>query len=105
MKQSNLERIFKALSNDQRLKLFIMIYNNREKGVKIKNSEDHDKNCCGVMKAFTMACGCLNVSRSTISHHLKELQNAGLIECVRRGQSFYCNINEEAVKAVQNFLK
>lgn len=108
MKQSNLAKIFKALSNDQRLKLFIMIYNNREEGVKIKESTtQNNKSCCecGIMKAFTMACGCLNISRSTVSHHLKELQNAGLVKCTRQGQSFFCEVNEEAISAVQSFLK
>ncbi len=100
MEQLNLVRIFKALSNEQRLKLFMMIYK-KEKGC--------DKNlangCCkGIEKAFTMACKCLDLSRSTVSHHINELQNAGLISCTRKGQSQICTVNEEAIKLIQDFL-
>lgn len=76
----------------------MMIYNKRDKA---KTS-----GCCGGLeKAFTIACNCLKVSRSTISHHIKELSNAGLIKCTRIGQSSYCEINEDAIKAIENFLK
>jgi ArsR family transcriptional regulator, arsenate/arsenite/antimonite-responsive transcriptional repressor len=102
MKQSNMVKIFNALSTEQRLKLFTMIYENQDRTL----LKDDDKNCCcGLKKAFTKACSFLKISRSTVSHHLKELQNAGLINCRRDGQSFYCTVNEEAVKAIQNFLK
>ncbi|HEX2927295.1 MAG TPA: ArsR family transcriptional regulator [Ruminiclostridium sp.] len=47
----------------------------------------------------------MSLSRSTISHHFKELQNAGLITYTRKGQSFMCKINDEAILAIQNFLK
>ncbi len=102
IEQSNLANIFKALANEQRLKLFILIYkccNDREK------QADGALSCeRGIRKAFTMACEHLNVSRSTVSHHLKELQNAGLVTCKREGQSFYCEVNKAAVKAIQDFL-
>ena len=102
MEQSKLAKIFKALSNEQRLKLFTMIY------YWYKTIEDSEKrsDCCdGVEKAFTKACGCLNIARSTISHHLKELENAGLISCTRSGQMFCVKINKEAVDAVKSFLE
>ncbi|EPR13500.1 ArsR/SmtB family transcription factor [Ruminiclostridium papyrosolvens] len=59
----------------------------------------------GIEKCFTKACCCMNLSRSTISHHFKELQNAGLITYTRKGQSFMCKINKEAILSIQNFLK
>lgn len=93
MKTERLVQIFKALSSEQRLRLFLMIRDN----------------CCGreefFDKAFTNACECLDISRSTVSHHLKELQNAGLITCERTGQSFRCRVNHEALKAVKDLLK
>ncbi|MFC1585973.1 ArsR/SmtB family transcription factor [Fibrobacterota bacterium] len=101
MKQSNLAKIFKALSSEQRLNLFKMLVKETEKLKSGKKSS-----CCdGLEKAFTAACGCINLSRSTISHHFKELQNAGLISCKRVGQSFSCIVNDEAVEAVRKFLK
>lgn len=98
MKQEKLAKIFKALSNKQRLELFMTMYKTCTKGC-VTNE------CCGIKKAFTHACDWLKLSKSTISHHLKELQNAGLINCTRVGQSSYCEVNKEALKDVQNFLK
>lgn len=103
IEQSNLANIFKALANEQRLKLFMLIYNY----CKDNEKQAEDALSCekGIRKAFTMACEHLNVSRSTVSHHLKELQHAGLVSCTRKGQSFYCEVNKEVVKAIQDFLK
>jgi ArsR family transcriptional regulator, arsenate/arsenite/antimonite-responsive transcriptional repressor len=103
MKHSNMARIFKALSNDQRLKIFMMIYENQ--GANISDDVSTCKCTCGLNKAFTKACDYLKLSRSTISHHLKELQNAGLIKCDRIGQSFNCVVNEEIVDSIRDFLK
>ncbi len=119
MKQSNLARIFKALSNEQRLKLFLMIYegclsdpkdsgkHSGKKGSKKSKAESKtEKTCCGAMeKAFTAACCCMNLSRSTISHHFNDLQDAGLIKATRKGQAFSCEVNESAIKEIQQFLK
>lgn len=99
MKQIDLAKIFKALANEQRLKLFQMLYewNQLEVG---------GYSCgAGVEKCFTKACCSLVLSRSTISHHFKELQNAGLITVTRSGQSFICKINNDAVEAIRGFLK
>lgn len=98
MKQSNLAKIFKALSNEQRLKIFEAIYNEEQKSFK----EDC---CCHVKKAFTLICEHFNISKSTISHHIKELQNAGLIECNRDGQYYVCTVNKQLLEEVRNFLK
>lgn len=105
MKQSNIAKIFKALSSEPRLKLFTLIYRGfGKKSLAVRNKAGEE--CCpGIEKAFTQACDCLEVSRSTVSHHLKELQNAGLIRCTRRGQSFVCEVNPKAVEAVRGFLE
>lgn len=55
-------------------------------------------------KAFSRVCECMNLSRSTISHHFKELQNAGLITCEREGQIYRCRVNQDAVSAIKEFL-
>ncbi len=102
MKELNAANIFKALSCEQRLYLFKSLYewcqneNNGEEGFTFAD---------GMEKCFTKACCCMNLSKSTISHHFKELQNAGLIFSTRKGQSHMCRINMEAVKLIQNFLK
>ena len=112
MKLSNYSKIFKALSNEQRLKIFLMIYNGcckpegRGKGAEFKITEGK---CCPtsgtIEKAFTKACDCMKLSRSTISHHFKELQNAGLIISERDGRTFSCKVNGEAIKAIKELLK
>ena len=101
MSKYNVVKIFKALSCEQRLYLFKALYEwcetEENKGGEYINTE-------GLDKCFTKACCCMNLSKSTISHHFKELQNAGLISYTRNGQSFSCKINREAVAEIQNFL-
>lgn len=99
MKQSNLSKIFKALASEQRLKIFEAIYNEEQKIFK------EDASCCHVKKAFTLICEHFNISKSTISHHIKELQNAGLIECTRDGQHYICTVNKQLLEEIRNFLK
>ena len=106
MKQSNtkdLAHIFKALSNEQRLKIFLQICSWCEGMLKNKKTEYA---CCEseIEGAFTQACDCMDLSPSTISHHFKELQNAGLITCTRIGQTFNCKVNREALEAVKAFV-
>ena len=111
MKLSNYTKIFKALSNEQRLKIFMMLYKNccLPEGTKIGNEfRIQGGPCCGVEegldRAFTKICDCMDLSRSTISHHFKELQNAGLITCEREGQSYRCRVNREVIDDIKNFL-
>lgn len=111
MELSNYVKIFKALSNEQRLKILIMIHKGccatDDKGTSQFRIES--KTCCpvgGVVeKAFTKACDCMNLSRSTVSHHFKELQNAGLISCEREGQMYRCRVNKEVIDAIKNFME
>jgi ArsR family transcriptional regulator len=112
MELSNYSRIFKALSNEQRLKIFMMIYENccAPEGTSVGSEFRFKGNssCCengGIEKAFTKICDCLDLSRSTISHHFKELQNAGLITCEREGQTYRCRVNEETINAIKEFWK
>ena len=101
MEQLNITEIFKALSNEQRLNLFKMIYE-----CQVEQCSKNPTDCSGgIDKAFTKACDYLGVARSTVSYHMKELENAGLISTTRNGQSFTCEINMDAVKAIQQFLK
>lgn len=106
MELSNYSKVFKALSNEQRLKIFLMIYQNCC-GIEGKEIKLTEETCCavqgGIEKAFSKICDCMNLSRSTISHHFKELQNAGLITCERKGQTFHCQINEETLNMIKDF--
>ncbi len=94
MELSQAIKIFKALACEQRFMLLQLL---REwNGV--------DPCCDGVLKAFTRASEELKISRSTLSHHFKELENAGLILCERNGQSMACKVNEAALRQAQDFI-
>ncbi len=78
MKVSNCVKIFKALSNEQRLKIFMMIYKQCGASAGSVNSSElklKEERCCpikdGIQGAFTKMCGCIKLSKSTISHHFK----------------------------------
>ncbi len=101
MELTKITKIFKALSNEKRLQLFKNIYEWQT----LEMKPEETLNCCdGIQKTFTKACGCMDLSRSTISHHLKELQNSGLITCIREGQTLKCRVNEETLEVIKNFM-
>ncbi len=101
MKEVKLARIFKALSNEQRLKIFRLLCEWQAANRQPAAADE----CCGVDRCFSRACSSVNVSPSTVSHHFKELQQAGLITLERSGQSYVCTVNPDAVKAVRDFLQ
>ncbi len=98
-----LVKIFKALSSEQRLNIFKMLYEWQQS--ECDAAADRTGPSGGMERCFTKTCCCVDLSRSTISHHYKELENAGLIKCTRSGQSFVCKVNMEAVQAIRDFLK
>jgi ArsR family transcriptional regulator, arsenate/arsenite/antimonite-responsive transcriptional repressor len=68
---------FKALSNETRLAVFENIRLCRAQAMLNK---DNQPSVCNVASN-------INISLSTISHHIKELRNAGLVRCERQGQT------------------
>jgi ArsR family transcriptional regulator len=101
MKQMNVADIFKALGHPQRLRLFEMIYRMGTTGSRGKRKLE----CCAVERAFTHGCECVDLSRSTVSHHLAALRRAGLITCTRDGRTMRCEVNPKALAAVRGFLE
>jgi DNA-binding transcriptional ArsR family regulator len=95
MELSNIAGYFKALSSEQRLKVFLMI---------LKAEKEEDECCQGVLRAFSRACELLSLSRSTVSHHIKELEASGLLTCERQGQSMCCQVNEAALAELREFV-
>ena len=91
MDTKELASIYKALSNENRLEIYLQILNSYE--------ESYDTGCeCFV----TEIIGKLKIGAPTISHHLKELSNAGLIITEKRGKYLVARINEELLKELSN---
>ena len=77
--------IFKALGDPVRLRMTSMI-------------AAHPEICvCDITPAFELSSG-------TISHHLRLLREAGLVDCERRGTYVYYWINPEALGALSTLL-
>lgn len=51
---------------------------------------------------FTDLVDRLDVTKATISHHVKKLVDAGLIECERDGRTLRCTVNRERLEAAQH---
>lgn len=88
---------FRVLGNSNRIKILMKLMPYYRPG----------EPCCSVEEAA--ACigelaRDLNIGLSTVSHHIKELSRAGLIETVRCGQSIRCRIDTRVLKELQQFL-
>jgi len=60
-------------------------------------------------RASGEACVCdlsvgIEVSQPTISHHLKVLRTAGLLDCERRGSWVYYRINPDALRELSRLF-
>lgn len=88
----NLAKIMKALSNENRLALYLEIAEREESGF-----EGPRCNVSEIVKMFRL-------SRPTISHHLKELANADLITTEKRGKFLVASINRQTLAKVKQVL-
>ncbi|MEE9443117.1 MAG: metalloregulator ArsR/SmtB family transcription factor [candidate division Zixibacteria bacterium] len=91
-------RFFKALSNPNRFQLFLTLVSCCGTDSKWE-LEDSDENCVGQLGSQ------LNLAPSTISHHIKELNQAGLIQLERSGQKTRCWISKDVVTELSQFFK
>ena len=92
---SGLARIFKALSDENRLAIFELIRKCCGDCCKVSD-KDIDNTVTEIARHFSL-------SLSTVSHHLKELRNAGLIECRKNGRLLHCAVNREALEQIDQF--
>lgn len=91
-----LARIFKALSDPNRLAILQLIRARCRSGCRL-SEESQGHSVSEIAEQFDLAL-------STVSHHLKELKNAGLIKCEKQGQCVYCAPNDEALKKIEEFV-
>ncbi|MGW2961379.1 ArsR/SmtB family transcription factor [Streptomyces sp. NPDC001220] len=85
---TELAKVFKALGDPVRLRLLSMIASRGEGG---------EVCVCELTPAF-------DLSQPTISHHLKLLRQAGLIDCERRGTWVYYWVLPPALDRLAVFL-
>ena len=88
-------RAFKALSNPHRLQIFNILSHCCEPGTEC-NVQQY---CVGDIAPR------LDIAASTLSHHLKELQQAGLIHMRRRGKQVFCSIEPGMLKEIRILFK
>lgn len=93
----DLTKIFKALSNENRLKILSSVY---AKECKCNESKFSCRNETCIKDLSKL----LDITIPTISHHIKELVNAGLIVTKKEGRWVYCKINQEAFLKICSFL-
>ncbi len=80
MKKSQFQKVAKALADPRRFEIFETIAAGEEM-------------CCGSISE------CFPVSQATVSHHLKELADAGLIEARSEGQFKYFSARRDVLVA------
>ena len=97
MNNVQLAKVLKALSHPNRLELFFEIA--RQSEARFESGEERCGECF-----ITDIIGSLKIGAPTISHHLKELANAGLITTERRGKYLIARVNEETIGEVNRLL-
>jgi ArsR family transcriptional regulator len=79
MNLTQIEKISKALADQTRLKIYEQI------------ASDEGVHCCALVEMR-------GVTPATVSHHLKILSEAGLIQCKREGQFVLNKVNPEILE-------
>lgn len=87
-----LSKAFKALSNPNRLQLFLNLL--EESRLDLAKGRVHDCFLAPLLKN-------LQIGAPTVSHHVKELENAGLIETHKEGKHLICTISPDAMQKLR----
>jgi ArsR family transcriptional regulator len=89
--------MFKALSNPNRLRIFMRLVACCKPGTHCDAGEAVGQ-CVGVLGDN------LRIVPSTVSHHIKELHRAGLIGMERRGQRVECWVEPATLRGLAAFF-
>lgn len=90
-----LARVFRALGNENRLQLFVNLL--EESQLDLAKGRVHD---CFLTKLLDG----LDIGAPTVSHHVKELADAGLIDTQRDGKQLICSVNPEVMTELRSLL-
>ncbi len=88
---------FRALANPHRLRIFLRLASCCGPGAAICHEEEVP--CCVGDLGRDLA-----VAPSTVSHHLKELRRAGLIEMERNGRTIECRVEPALLRELAEFF-
>jgi ArsR family transcriptional regulator len=97
----NFAEMFKALSNPNRLKIFLRLISCCQPGTLTQIQPNIEAEGCACVGELGQDLG---IVPSTISHHIKELRQAGLIRMERRGQKMACWIEPKTLTALKSFF-
>lgn len=78
-------QIFKALSDETRVKIIVML----SKGSLC---------ACKILEAF-------DITQPTLSYHMKILCTTGLVNCEKKGLWNYYSLNDETVLVISDYIK
>jgi len=92
---TRLARMFHALSNPNRLRLFKNLL--EESKLDLAKGRSHD---CFLGKLL----GGLELGAPTVSHHVKELADAGLINTERVGKQLICSVDPKGLAMLRESL-
>lgn len=88
-----LARAFKALSNPNRLQIYVEILRRQRQAIGPEHS-------CALYDFINS----LEIGAPTVSHHIKELVNAGLIQVEREGKYLTCSLDDDTRRALRDFF-
>ncbi len=92
-----LTKIFKALADENRLKILLCIY-------KQECQCSNHKSCNGGCACIKDLSKPLKITVPTVSHHIKVLVNAGLVTTKKEGRWVYCYVNKKVIDDIYRFL-
>jgi DNA-binding transcriptional ArsR family regulator len=89
--------IFKALSTPNRLRIFLRLVSCCPPGTQCSTD-------VALRQCVSELGKGLEIDASTVSHHIRELRQSGLIRMERRGKNMLCWVDPETVIAAANLL-
>jgi len=95
--------VFKALSNENRLKVFQIIRRGHDGSLECRNPNRPD-DIPGEAVCVCEILDKMDVTAPTLSHHLKELRFAGLVDVFNRGQWSYYIVREGILEKIADFF-
>ena len=92
------ERLVKALTEEQVLLIAKALGDRRRYEILRRLGERQDALACGAVR------DCMSINPATLSHHMKELESAGLVDVVRAGKFANLTLQRETLQAYLDYL-